>query len=65
MLITYGIELVIDNKHSPIFIEHMFFWCPFLGSADFIWLLILNGHLYLIGMWLGMDLRINTKKTCV
>ena len=24
MLITYGIELVIVNKHSPIFTKHMF-----------------------------------------
>ena len=27
--------------------------------------LVLNKHLYLGGVWLGLNLRINTKKTCV
>jgi hypothetical protein len=30
-----------------------------------IQLLILIGHLYLSGMWLGVVLRTNAKKTCV
>ena len=27
--------------------------------------MILNGHLYLCCEWLGVDLRMDTKKTCV
>ena len=27
--------------------------------------LILNGHLYLSDVWLGVNLRIDTKETCV
>ena len=30
-----------------------------------IQLLILNGHLYLSDVWLGKDLRMDTRKTCV
>ena len=30
-----------------------------------IQLLILIGHLYLIGVWLGVNLRTDNKKTCV
>ena len=36
-----------------------------LRYEDVIWLLFLTRHLYLIGVWLGMDQRTNTTMTNV
>ena len=33
-------------------------------QVGLIMLLILSGHLYLNGVWLGVDLKTDTKKTC-
>jgi hypothetical protein len=36
-----------------------------IRQMGLIWLLILDIHMYLSGVWLGMDLRMVTKKTFV
>ena len=42
------------------FLDETFF--PGLMDAGVIWVLLLIGHLYLIGVWLGDDRRTNTIK---
>jgi hypothetical protein len=57
--------LGLSNRYTHIFIyvrllDKTFF--PGLRDAGVIWVLLLIGHLYLIGAWLGDDRRTNTIK---
>ena len=57
------------NRESPVLwwytLFHMIFRKYMLRFGGLIRLLILNGHLYLSGVWLGVDLRMDIKKACV
>ena len=55
-----------DNFVSPLqTTSKQFYDYVMVRHTCLIWLLILIGHMYLSGMWLGMTLRRDTKKTCV